>query len=138
MPRSIKLTTVYPHPIERVWEALTNPEAVSTWLMPCDIKAEVGHRFQFRTQPYPGFDGIVHCEVLEVDPLKKLSFGWSGGSLRDTVVSFHLKAVGKKTELTFEHQGFEGLFNTLIVRKILANGWKKKILTVRLPNYLNR
>lgn len=136
MPKSIKLTTTYPHPVKQVWEALTDYRAMSEWLMPCDIQPQVGHRFQFQTKSYPGFDGIVHCEILEVVPLKKLSFSWSGGSLNNTVVSFYLRAVGEHTELTFEHRGFEGFFNTLVVRRLLADGWKRKILTVRLPNYL--
>ena len=136
MPKAITFTTTYPYPIEQVWKALTDAQAMSEWLMPCNIEPRVGHRFQFQTKPYPGFDGIVHCKVLEVVPLKTLSFSWSGGSLKDTVVSFRLRAVGDHTELVFEHRGFEGFFNTLVVRNLLANGWKKKILRIQLPNYL--
>ena len=136
MPKSITLTTTYPHSIEKVWKALTDPQAMSEWLMPCNIEPRVGHQFQFQTKPYPGFDGTVHCEVLEVVPPEKLSFSWSGGSLTNTIVSFRLQAVEEHTQLTFEHQGFEGLFNALVVRRLLANGWKKKILTIQLPNYL--
>lgn len=29
-----------------------------------DFEPRIGHRFQFRTEPAPGFDGVVNCEVL--------------------------------------------------------------------------
>ena len=40
----------------KVWRALTEPELVAAWLMPNDLRAEVGHRFTFRAQPMPGGD----------------------------------------------------------------------------------
>ena len=137
MARSIKLTTTYSHPIASVWEALTNSAAMSQWLMPCDIKPEVGHHFQFRTKPSIGFKGIVDCTVLEVEHEKKLSISWSAGGLKNTRVDFILEAKGDQTILHFEHSGFEGFMNNLIARRILAAGWKTKILTVQLPKYLN-
>lgn len=45
MGKKIELTTIYNHPIADVWEALTNSEAMSEWLMPCDIKPFAGHKF---------------------------------------------------------------------------------------------
>ena len=138
MGKKIELTTIYNHPIADVWEALTNSEAMSEWLMPCDIKPFAGHKFQFKTKSYPGFNGIVNCEVLEVIEQQKLSFSWSGGSLKNTIFSFELKQLGDKTELKFEHSGFDGFFNKVIVSRILANGWLHKILTVQLPKFLNK
>ena len=137
MGKSIKLTRVYEAPLEKVWQALTDQKAMSEWLMPCDFEPKIGHKFQFRTKSYPGFDGIVNCEVLELRENELLSFSWSGGSLKNTVVTFKLLPENGKTRLDFEHSGFEGLVNSLIVRKILSNGWKKKILSVQLPNYLS-
>src|SRR5947208_1487503 len=58
---------VYPHPPERVWQALTDPAALAAWLMPNDFKPQVGHKFQFRVpKPPRGWRGIVDCEVLVV------------------------------------------------------------------------
>ncbi|MEL7005904.1 MAG: SRPBCC domain-containing protein, partial [Bacteroidota bacterium] len=98
MKDSIRMSVTYNHPVEAVWEALTNKEAMSEWLMPCNIEPVVGNKFQFRTKPYPGFDGIVNCEVLEVKENELLSFSWSGGSLENTKVSFHLEAQGEQTK----------------------------------------
>ncbi len=137
MKDSINMVVTYDYGIADVWQALADPKAMSEWLMPCDIEAVVGHAFQFRTKPSPGFDGIVNCKVVEVKERELLSFTWSGGALTDTLVSFRLEAVGEKTKLTFEHKGFSGFLNKLIVRKILENGWKKKILVRQLPEFLS-
>ncbi len=138
MAKSITLTRVYDFPIEEVWNALTDQKALSEWLMPCNFIAEIGHEFQFKTKPSPGFDGVVNCRVLQIKEKELLSFSWSGGSLENTVVTFKLTQLGKKTRLDFEHKGFEGFVNNIIVKKILSNGWKKKILTVQLLKYLSK
>ena len=44
------------HPPERVWKALTDRGWLAEWYMPDDFQPVVGHRFQFRTAPAPGFD----------------------------------------------------------------------------------
>ena len=137
MAKSIKVDREYDAPVEAVWAALTDKAALSEWLMPCNFEPILGFEFEFRTKPSPGFDGIVSCKVLEIIDQESLSFSWSGGSLKDTVVSFQLSPLpNSSTRLQFEHRGFEGLINKLIIRRILANGWKSKILTNYLPEYL--
>lgn len=64
MTTSLRIEKTYPHPRARVWRALVDPELLARWLMPNDFAPRVGHRFTFRTEPGPGFDGIVRCEVL--------------------------------------------------------------------------
>jgi len=138
MKNEIKFTVQYDVPLHEVWKAISTKEAISEWLMPCTIEAVVGNKFQFKTKPFPGFNGIIDCTVLEVVEKQLLSFSWSGGSLKKTKVSFKLKELESKTILEFEHSGFEGLLNKIIVRKILSNGWKTKILPVLLRKYLEK
>jgi hypothetical protein len=57
--RAVHVETTYDQPPELVWAALTTSEAIAVWLMPNDFELRVGHRFQFKTKPAPGFDGIV-------------------------------------------------------------------------------
>jgi uncharacterized protein YndB with AHSA1/START domain len=98
-----------PHPPERVWEALTDPAEIAQWLMPNDFEPRLGHRFTFRTNPMPAlnFDGICHCEVIELDPPRLLAYTWVGGSLTDTLVTYRLEPEGDGTHLYFEHSGFD-------------------------------
>jgi uncharacterized protein YndB with AHSA1/START domain len=37
----------YPHPPERVWQALTDPAELGVWLMPTGFAALAGHKFTF-------------------------------------------------------------------------------------------
>ncbi len=110
-------------PREAVWAALTDREALAEWLMPNDFAPRVGHRFTFRTKPAPGFDGIVHSEVLEIDPPHNLLIAWRGGSL-NTTLRFQLEEHTEGTLLTLHHQGFRG-FSNLLPRLVLGLGWKR-------------
>jgi DNA-binding transcriptional ArsR family regulator len=41
----------YPHPIEKVWAATTDPAALAVWLMTNDFELRVGKRFRFWNEP---------------------------------------------------------------------------------------
>jgi uncharacterized protein YndB with AHSA1/START domain len=137
MNTAIQLEGHYPEPIEVIWDALTNREALSEWLMPTDdFAAIIGHRFHFRTKPAPGFNGLVTCEVLEVQAPNRLAFSWQGGPLRDTTVTFHLERDGNNTRLTLTHEGFHGLVPVLTA-KVLKRGWIN-LIQRNLAQYLTR
>ena len=97
---SIEVDEFLPQPPGRVWQALTDSALLARWLMPNDFKPVVGHAFTFRTEPVPqhGFDGLVHCEVLDLEPPRLMRFSWRGGNL-DTVVSWSLVPEGSGTGL---------------------------------------
>jgi uncharacterized protein YndB with AHSA1/START domain len=122
MKADIDLTVTYPHPIDQVWAALTSSEALAAWLMPNDFEPVVGHRFTFRTKPAPGFDGIVHCQVLELEPPHRIVWSWAASKI-DTTVAFTLEPAGEQqTRLRMHQVGFHGL-GAQITRRILASGW---------------
>jgi uncharacterized protein YndB with AHSA1/START domain len=117
---SLRFERWYPHSPEDVWHALTDRDLLASWLMPNDIEPRIGHRFTFRTEPAPGFDGIVHCEVLELDRPRLLAFSWRGGPI-DTVVRFRLAAERGGTRMLMEQTGFRGL-RAWLVSRILKSG----------------
>ena len=136
MKADIDASVVYPHPVDRVWAALTSSEALAAWLMPNDFQPAVGHRFTLRTKPAPGFDGIVRCEVLELDPPQRMVWSWAGGNI-DTTVTFTLEPAGPGgTRLRMHQAGFHGL-GAQLTRRILAGGWPR-ILGQRLPACLDQ
>ena len=51
-----------------------------------DFQPVVGHKFTFRSTPVPNWDGIIDCEVLVVEPNKKLSYSWGTLGLESVVV----------------------------------------------------
>lgn len=123
MARNIELTRTYPHPREKVWRALTDPAALSEWLMPTDFKPIVGHKFQFRAFPVPMWRGIVDCEVLELDPPSKLVISWAGheNMKSPTRVTWLLEEVAGGTQLKMVHDHFKGP-RSIIDRFFLAMG----------------
>lgn len=131
---TIKRSVMYPHSIEKVWRAISSAEALSAWLMPTDFKPVVGHTFTFRTRPAPGFGGVVHGEVLVVDPPHHLVMSWRGGPLLDSTVSFRLEAVADGTQLILEHSGFTTI-RTLLPRFVLGLGWRD-LLNNKLLAYM--
>lgn len=100
MTRNLAFERIYPHPPERIWLAIADRRALAAWLMENDFEPRVGHRFQFRTRPRPGFDGVIDCEVIEVDEPRRLAYTWQGGWMRrPTTVTWTLEPVPEGTRL---------------------------------------
>lgn len=95
-----------PHPPEKVWRALTQPELLEQWLLPVvGLHLRPGAEFTFKTQAYPGWDGTVSCRLVEIETHRKLRYTWSVPFL-DTVVTFTLTPTGRGTRLSIEQSGF--------------------------------
>ena len=95
------------HVPEKVWRALTDSVLLSEWLLPVvELKLEPGAAFTFKTQPYPGWDGIVSCRILEIEAHRKLSYTWVVGDI-DTVVTFALTPTPSGTRLSLVQSGFK-------------------------------
>jgi uncharacterized protein YndB with AHSA1/START domain len=105
---SISFEFDLPHPPEKVWRALTEPELLSEWLLPVTgLALEPGAAFTFKTQPYPGWDGTVNCRMLDIEPLRKLSYAWVVGTMAlETVVTFTLAPTASGTRLSLVQSGF--------------------------------
>ena len=87
-------------PPEKIWRALTQPDLIAAWLMKNDFKPVVGHRFNLRAEW-----GAVDCQVLEIEPNKKLSYTWAAYGL-DSVVTWTLTPTSTGTHLRMEQSGF--------------------------------
>lgn len=98
--RSVVVEREFPHPPEKLWRALTQPHLIAEWLMKNDFKPIIGHRFDFSAEW-----GAVSCEVLEIEPVKSLSYTWGDHELK-TVVTWTLTPTGAGTALRMEQTGF--------------------------------
>ncbi len=95
------------HSPAKVWRALTDPELLSEWLLPAiGFELQPGAAFKLKTQPQPGWDGTVHCKMLEVEEHTRLSWRWVVGDI-DTVVTFTLTPTDAGTRLSLVQSGFE-------------------------------
>ncbi len=98
--RSVVIEREIAFPPEKIWRALTQPQLIAEWLMKNDFEPVVDHRFSLRADW-----GAVDCQVLIVEPNKRLSYTWSAYGLR-SVVTWTLTATGKGTHLRMEQSGF--------------------------------
>jgi uncharacterized protein YndB with AHSA1/START domain len=109
--RSLVVERVMPHAPEKIWRALTQGPLIEEWLMQNDFQPVVGHRFNFRSTPMPHWNGVVDCEVLVVEPNRRLSYSWNASGAEalnglKTVVSWTLTAAEGGTHLRMEQSGF--------------------------------
>jgi len=121
---SVVIECDLPDPPEKVWRALTERDLLGAWLMPNDMRPEVGAQFRF--SPGDGEGGEVDCEVLEAEPNRLLR--WRQNERDDSdaqprsvqsVVSFELSRIpGGGTHLRLVHDGFEGNSDQVLERSI--------------------
>lgn len=112
MSESIVMERDLPHPVERVWRAITESDLLADWLMANDFRAVVGHRFTFRHKPMPHWNGVTDCEVTEVTPMTRLSYTWcsSGEEAATGVrtrVTWTLEPTRTGARLTMHQSGFQ-------------------------------
>jgi len=98
-----------PHAPAKVWRALTDPALLAEWLLPVvNLELANGAAFTFEAPPQPGWDGRVHCRLLEIEVGRKLSYTWVVGDMEiDTVVTFTLTPTGQGTRLSLVQSGFK-------------------------------
>jgi hypothetical protein len=83
----IHLVRDYPYAPIQVWQAVTDPELVPLWTAtgrggrPVGFRPEPGTKFRFVGKPTPGWNGIVDCEVLDIDAPKLFRYTGVGGFL---------------------------------------------------------
>ena len=95
------------HAPAKVWRALTDRALLSEWLLPViGLQLEPGAAFTFNAPPQPGWDGVVSCRMIDIEPLRKLSWKWVVGDL-DTVVTFTLTPTASGTHLSLVQSGFK-------------------------------
>ncbi len=133
--QDIVVDEVFPHAPEVIWKTLTSGELMGRWLMaPTGFEPVKGKRFTYQTTAAGAWDGVIHCEVLEVIPNQRLAYAWKGGhesnagygSRLDTVVTFTLSKVENGTRLRLVHSGFVLPRNGIAFTN-MGGGWKKVV-----------
>lgn len=104
---SISFDFDLPHRPEKVWRALTDPALLTEWLLPAvGFRLERGSEFTFQAPPQPGWDGIVNCRIVDLEPPARLGYRWVVGEL-DTRVDFTLTPTNAGTRLLVVQSGFK-------------------------------
>jgi uncharacterized protein YndB with AHSA1/START domain len=117
--RCIHFKAYYAEPIERVWNALTDPNSVKDWLTQANFKLKRGHRFRWKdpkssqTSQKSPMEGAL-CEIQEVEAPCRLSYRVEQISGSTSIVTWHLKPLGEGTQVIIEQE--------LIIEKALLVG----------------
>ena len=138
--QEIVVEDVFPHAPETIWKTLTTGELIGRWLgmKPTEFEPVGGARFSLQTTPAGPWDGVIHCEVLEVRRNERLSYSWRGGhdsnareygSRLDTIVTWTLAKVEGGTRLRLLHSGFVLPRNETAFTN-MSGGWKKVVPTI--------
>jgi uncharacterized protein YndB with AHSA1/START domain len=96
-------------PTAKVWQALTDPEALKQWLpFMAGFKAEVGHELRFELGKDPEHQYLHISKVIEIVPERKLVYSWRyKGYAGDSHVIFELESEGDSTKLKLTHRIIE-------------------------------
>jgi uncharacterized protein YndB with AHSA1/START domain len=101
-PGVIRVSHLLAHPPAAVWKALTDPALHARWWAAGDVRPVVGHRFELDMGKW----GKQPCEVLEVEPQRRLSYRFAAGTL-DTIITWELLPEGPGTRLELTQEGFD-------------------------------
>lgn len=137
--KTLRKEVFYPYPRDKVWAALTTPEALAEWLMPNDFEPVVGKRFQFWVDGMLNYSGITDCEVLEVEPPERLVYTWVSKMKNrpdhpPLTLVWTLHEQGSGTRLVLEQSGLEAI--SWWWRFSMKHGWSRMLKTL-LPKVLS-
>ncbi len=136
--QDIVVDAFFPHAPETIWKTLTTGDLISRWMMqPTGFEPVEGTRFTFQTTPAGAWNGIIHCQVLEVVPNERFAYSWKGGhetntgygSRLETIVTWILSKAEGGTRLRLVHSGFVLPENDTAFRN-MGEGWKKVLRNI--------
>src|SRR5262245_30732218 len=92
-------------PIDRVWEALTDPEAIGEWMLDEEVRVDLrpGGAYAF-------FDGQTTGEFTQIRPQTLLEYTWRQSEwpsdYTDSLVHWELQPDGNSTHIYLLHSNF--------------------------------
>lgn len=101
----IKKEVLFNHSIDKVWNAISKAEEISTWFIKADFKAEEGYKYTFTSEPNEKGCTIISGEVKKSDPYT-LIYTWIVADTNvETTVKWELESTENGTKLNLEHSG---------------------------------
>ena len=122
---------VFDAPVEKIWKAITDRDQMKEWYFDiAAFKPEIGFKFQF-TAGKDDKQYLHLCKIMEVVPLKKLSYSWRyNGYEGNSFVTFELFEEGNKTRIRLTHKGLETFPKIAdFAKENFAEGWNQIIGT---------
>ena len=115
---TVRVERNFPHPIDKVWRAVTTPEHLKAWFpSPVDVDLRPGGEMRFGE-----FDGPAGAGTVEVvEPPRRITFTWGADRL-----SFELTPSAAGTTFTLTHS-----FDDRYGAPSFATGWDQCLAGLR-------
>ncbi|MDG5490351.1 SRPBCC domain-containing protein [Psychroserpens sp. SPM9] len=132
---------VFNHPIDKVWDAISKAEEISTWFIQADFKAQKDYQYTFTSEPNEKGCTTISGTVKEAHPYV-LVYTWIVADTNvETIVTWKLESVAEGTKLYLEHSGisnYEG-DTAIAMFESFNGGWENCIngLTAYLKQEVN-
>jgi uncharacterized protein YndB with AHSA1/START domain len=136
----LEISRTFAAPPERVWQAFTDPAALTDWFWPhlaavVEVDLRIGGSYRITATKSPSDDFGISGEYVSVDPPRRLVFTWRWhGEPEETLVTIELASTGAEpgtTVMTLVHERFAGEAS----RDAHAQGWHDCL--DRLPHWLS-
>lgn len=115
---AVRIERSYPHPIEKVWRAVTTPEHLERWF-PSSVELDLRPGGEVRFTAFEGSSASGLVEVVE--PPRQLTFTWDTDRL-----TFELISDGDGTRLVLIHT-----FDDRYGAPSFATGWGQCLVELR-------
>jgi len=130
MNEKITFEAFYPHSPARVWKALTDPGALSQWLLPTNFAPAKGDASKFELN-----ERTIHATVIELTEAQLLKLLWDDGEAGSpSLVTWTLSPQDGGTKLRLEHEAAQSEPYVLIEASM---NWSAALYS-RLPQILMR
>ncbi|WP_242204011.1 SRPBCC family protein [Aestuariivivens insulae] len=120
---------LFNHPIDKVWNAISKAEEISTWFIKADFKAEKGYKYTFTSEPNEKGCTTISGEVKEANPYT-LVYTWIVADTKvETTVKWKLETTPNGTKLLLEHSGISNYQGETAIKMFESfnGGWNNCI-----------
>ncbi len=141
MNNVIKKEHEFNHSIDKVWNAISKAEEISTWFIKADFKAEKGYKYTFTSEPNEKGCTTISGEVKESSPYTLIYTWIVADTETETTVTWKLEPTENGTKLYLEHSdisNYEGE-TAVAMFESFNGGWDNCIsgLTTYLKEEVN-
>jgi uncharacterized protein YndB with AHSA1/START domain len=95
----VQLKRRFDHPVEKVWEAITQPEKIKEWFAEIEMDYELGGRMEIHFTNSAGNSKVG--KIIEIKEPKLFEYIWDIDL--NEMLTFELKPTDEATELTLTH-----------------------------------
>ncbi len=98
----VRFERVYPHAIEHVWDAITDPAKISVWFHETESERQVGGRLTIRFNDEAKTE--TYGRIVAYDPPRLYEFMWENEDVPDELTRWELHEEGpNQCRLVFTH-----------------------------------